>query len=498
MRIDEWMIKSQVAFGTSGARGLVRDMTDAVCYAYTLGFLSYLRSTGQWQGGEVGIAGDLRASSPRIMRACGRAITDAGGRVVNGGFIPSPAIALMGLTRRIPTLMVTGSHIPEDRNGIKFNLPTGEILKRDEQGIREQDVQVPSTLFDAHAMFREEQPLPPVDPVPSEQYVARYTGFFPADCLLGLRLGLYEHSSVGRQLFAEVLSALGAQVTLLGRSDTFVSVDTEAIRPEDVVLGRQWAQTGRFDALISADGDADRPLVGDEQGSWIRGDIAGILCARYLGAQGVVTPVSSNTALEKSGWFEPVARTRIGSPYVIEGMQALMARGIGSVVGYEANGGFLQATPLVRDGRTLQPLPTRDALIVALSIVMLAREWGCPVSHLLKALPQRFTHSDRIKDFPTAESQRRLALLQTGDATADARAMEALFDGQLGAVQSIDTTDGLRIVFDHAEVVHLRPSGNAPELRAYTEASTPARAQALNTLCLDLLSRWRAALQGQP
>lgn len=497
MRIDEWMTQSQVAFGTSGARGLVSDMTDAVCYAYTLGFLAYLRSTGQWQGGEVGIAGDLRASSPRIMGACARAISDAGGKVINGGFIPSPAIALFGLSRHIPSLMVTGSHIPEDRNGIKFNLPTGEVLKRDEAGIRAQRVTVPPDLFDAHGMFRAVQGLPLADPAPYQQYVARFTDFFPAGCLLGLRLGLYEHSSVGRQLFGEVLSALGAQVTRLGRSDAFVSVDTEAIRPEDVVLGRQWAQTGMFDALISADGDADRPLVSDEQGNWLRGDIAGILCARYLGARGVVTPVSSNTALEKSGWFEPVVRTRIGSPYVIEGMQTLVAGGGGSVVGYEANGGFLQATPLARDGRTLAPLPTRDALIVAVSILMLARERGCPVSHLLSALPQRFTHSDRIKDFPTVESQRRLAQLQTGNAEADARAIEALFDGQLGAVLSVDTTDGLRIVFDCAEIVHLRPSGNAPELRAYTEASTPDRAQALNALCLTLLSRWRAEARGQ-
>ena len=35
----------------------------------------------------------------------------------------------------------------------------------------------------------------------------------------------------------------------------------------------------------------------------------------------MVTPVSSNTAVEKSAWFGQVVRTRIGSPYVIEAMQ---------------------------------------------------------------------------------------------------------------------------------------------------------------------------------
>lgn len=491
MRIEQWMNESQVGFGTSGARGLVTRMTDAVCYAYTTGFLTYLRSIGVWNEGPVGIAGDLRQSSPRILAACAKAIQDLGGTVVNAGFIPTPAIALYGISAQIPSLMVTGSHIPEDRNGIKFNLPTGEILKRDEEGIRAQTVEVPEALFDGQGMFRAPMPLPPPDLRPTEQYVARYLDFFPSSCLEGVRIGLYEHSSVGRDLFHAVLTGLGATVTRLGRADRFVAVDTEAIRPEDVVLGREWAKTGDFDALVSADGDADRPLVGDEKGEWIRGDIAGLLCAHFLGAQGVVTPVSSNTAVEKSGWFGPVLRTRIGSPYVIEGMQALVARGIPAVVGYEANGGFLQASPLHRNGRTLDILPTRDALIVALSILLLARAQHTTLSQLLEAMPQRFTHSGRLKDFPTAESQRRLAAYQTGDTDADARALEHLFGGTLGAVKSINAIDGLRIQFENDEIVHFRPSGNAPELRAYTEASTPARAAELNALCLQLLDGMR-------
>ena len=37
--IDELMSRSGVRFGTSGARGLVAEMTDEVCYAYTAAFL---------------------------------------------------------------------------------------------------------------------------------------------------------------------------------------------------------------------------------------------------------------------------------------------------------------------------------------------------------------------------------------------------------------------------------------------------------------------------
>ena len=135
--IGELMNESGVKFGTSGARGLADDMTDAVCYAYTLGFLQHLRDTGDLRGaGSLGIAGDFRPSSPRIMAACARAADDLGVAVINCGFIPTPAVAAYGIANGMPTLMVTGSHIPDDRNGIKFNRPEGEILKEDEEAIR--------------------------------------------------------------------------------------------------------------------------------------------------------------------------------------------------------------------------------------------------------------------------------------------------------------------------------------------------------------------------
>ena len=56
-----------------------------------------------------------------------------------------------------------------------------------------------------------------------------------------------------------------------------------------------------------------------------------------------------------------------------------------------------------------------------------------------------------------------------------------------GKVTAIDRTDGLRVTFANAEVVHLRPSGNAPEFRCYTEAATEARALGLNAEVMECL-----------
>lgn len=494
MRIGDLMGECGVQFGTSGARGRVADMTDRVCYAYTVGFLQHIASRKAIKpGGTVAIGGDLRPSTEAIMVACARAVADQGYCPLNLERLPTPAVAAYSIARGIPSLMVTGSHIPDDRNGIKFNLPTGEILKEDESGIRAQEVDLPSGLFTADGALVAGTPsaLPLGHQAGFETYVDRYLKFFPPSCLAGLRIGLYEHSSVAREAFYVVLTHLGAQVDRLGYSDTFIPVDTEAIRPEDVALARNWAAGGDYDALVSADGDGDRPLISDEHGQWVRGDIAGVLCAHHLGAAGVVTPVSSNTVVEKCGLFAQVLRTRIGSPYVIEGMQTLLDRGFAPVVGYEANGGFLLASEIHESGRCLPALPTRDALLVAITMLLSAKESNKPLSALLAALPPRFTASDRLKEFPTEIGMARLAALTTGDKDRDRVAAQCLFGGIFGPVADRDDTDGMRITFTSGEIAHLRPSGNAPELRAYTEADTPERAWEMNRICMDILRSWR-------
>jgi len=305
-----------------------------------------------------------------------------------------------------------------------------------------------------------------------------------------MKIGLYEHSGVARGILGELLEALGADVVRLGRSDSFVPVDTEAIRQEDIALGKQWSAQYHLDSIVSTDGDADRPLVSDEHGNWLRGDITGVLCARYLGIKNLATPVSCNSVVEKSGWFDQVIRTRIGSPYVIEAMQQILSAGEENVAGYEANGGFLLGDRIQIGDSVLEPLPTRDATIVILSILMLSQQNKQPISRLLNLLPQRFTASNRLKAFPTDSSQRLLQTLSPGSSNNFSR-IEDLFGAQFGKVKGVDCTDGLRITFETGEIAHLRPSGNAPELRCYNEADSEKRANTMNRMCLELIERMR-------
>ena len=480
--VAELMERSGVAFGTSGARGLVTAMTDQVCFTYTCAFLQHLSAIGQFAPGtHVAIAGDLRPSTPRIIAACAAAIRHMGGEVDHGGFVPSPAVAAYGFARGIPSIMVTGSHIPDDRNGIKFNRTDGEILKPDEMAMRAQSVELPD-LFDGAGMLSVAADAGPVIDM-ATPYIARYVDAFGPDALAGLKLGIYEHSAVGRDILVANTESLGANIVRLGRSSTFIPVDTEAVRPEDQALGRKWAAEYGLDAILSTDGDSDRPLLSDEAGAWMRGDVLGILCAKALGIAAVATPVSSNSALELSGDFAQVRRTRIGSPFVIDAMNGLLASAE-SACGYEANGGFILGSTVEAPAGPLGALPTRDAVLPMIAVLADARKQGLSLTALQATLPARYTYSERLQNFPTKDSQALLARLQQGDEAEVLERLTAQFGDLAGKAVAFNAIDGLRTTFEGGDVIHLRPSGNAPELRCYTESSDPVRVASLNEAVL--------------
>lgn len=443
---------NSLKFGTSGLRGLAAELVGAESARYAAAFVSHLRRSGPVT--QVLVGRDLRASSPEIFKSVVSGLGALDVEVIDAGELPTPALALEALRLGLPAIMITGSHIPADRNGLKFYSAQGEIDKTDEQGILAALGPVPEggtvRTQASDALVR---------------YAQRYARMIPAG-LKGWRIGVWQHSSVARDLLVEVLEVTGAEVVKLGRSDVFVPVDTEAISAELAGELAAWVKAHKLSAIVSTDGDADRPLVVDETGAVLRGDVVGTLTANFLGAASVVTPVTSNSAIERTGWFDQVVRTKVGSPFVIAGM----ANAAGRVVGFEANGGVLLGSDVVAGNADLVALPTRDALLPILAVLAFARAEGKTLSQLAALLPARYAKSDRLEHVPQEKSSALLAKLR-----ADASG----FFAPVGTIVGVSEIDGLRYQLESGDVIHYRPSGNAPELRCYTEAGTSERADEL-------------------
>ena len=451
-------------FGTSGLRGLVVEMRPDLIGAHVQAFL---RVCDVGQGLYVGR--DLRSSSPRIAGDVIAAARAVGMPVTDCAALPTPALALAAMQAGAAAVMVTGSHIPDDRNGLKFYTPAGEITKADEEAIL---AALSDTVSDAG-----QNGMLETDTSPLPAYVARYSGAFGPEALSGRRIGLYAHSSVGREALADVLEGLGAEVLTLGWSDHFIPVDTEAVAPEVRAQVETWVAEYALDALVSTDGDADRPLLADETGAIVPGDIMGQITAEFLGAETVVTPISSNSGVSQKG-FARVITTRIGSPFVIAGMEAAG----GAVAGYEANGGFLLGFEAQAPSGPLPALLTRDCTLPLVATLVAAGQGG--VAARVAREPAIVTRADRLQEVSQEKSGPLLARL-TEDRTARAGFLAVL--GQEEA--ALDLTDGLRMRLASGGTLHLRPSGNAPELRVYVEGTDAGAAEALRDAALDHLAK---------
>ncbi len=540
-----------LAFGTSGLRGLVKDITDLEAYVNTKGFLKYALKTGDVKpAGTVVVAGDLRPSTDRIMKAVARAALDTGLRVENAGTIPTPALIYHAMQSGHPSIMVTGSHIPFDRNGIKFNKSTGEVLKSDEADILKEVAVVRreeyargkgETPFDSGGMLGKASSvdLPPPVGDARKRYVRRYLDLFPRDGLKGRRIVVYQHSAVGRDILMEVLGALGAEVVPAGRSEEFVSIDTENVTEDQLdrldAMARDCARTrGSADGVISTDGDSDRPLLAavmgadraDEKGRTIRffgGDLIGVVVAAFLKADAAAVPISANDAVDKrlDELGVKLVKTRIGSPYVIQAMQELEAGGgYRRCVSWEANGGFLTGTDLSLYGGVLKALPTRDALLPLLCVLFASGAGKGSIADLFARLPKRYRIAGLLDNFPTGASRKMKARLSPSSpgvieasfspenitvrdnegivrtlAPTDPLAVEMeekreriaryfTRDLGFGSIKAVNFLDGVRVTFDNGDIAHMRPSGNAPQLRIYATSDTTARAAGIAALCL--------------
>jgi phosphomannomutase len=517
----------ELEFGTSGRRGRVTDLTQLEVYINALAEVEYLQSLAPSAGGVVPadqffFAYDLRPSSSgyvpeqegrgEIAQAIAVAICDAGLQPINLGRIPTPALTYHALSRGKGSVMVTGSHIPFDRNGYKLNTSRGELLKQHEGPINENVRRVRARIynqsftespFDERGFFKAgHMELPAESREARESYIGRYLSFFLDQSLGGKRLLVYEHSAVGRDILIEILERLGAEVVPGGRSDAFVPIDTENIDEDQLaviqaLVDQATAKHGPIHAVVSTDGDSDRPLILDvgreaRKVRFFGGDLVGMIAAEYLGADAVVVPISCNDAIDLGSLAhvtEP--KTRIGSPYVIAGMEKARSRGKRVICGWEANGGFLIGSDVERSGKLLKALPTRDAVLPILCTLFAAEAKGLSVGELFARLPRRFSRAALLKEFPRSIAHKILERFSPSDAEPQAANMRAIreklqefFTPEMGfgRIASLDYTDGVRVIFENGDVAHLRPSGNADEFRVYAAASTQDRAHAIASL----------------
>jgi phosphomannomutase len=471
-------LSNNVKFGTSGLRGPAQALLSGKAELYLAAFFEHIAASTR--NPDVFVGRDLRDSSEALAAQTFAAAIAAGFKPVYCGCVPTPALSYAAQSSDACAVMVTGSHIPADRNGLKFYSPDGEITKTDEKAIevRSSNRRIISSIgsnpkpaavdYDAQASL-------------FANWHQRHVKLVDRDMLRQMRIGIYIGSSVAANALQDLIQDLGGQVIAFGRNRVFCPLDTEAVDKKILNICRQAITEYKLDAVVSTDPDGDRPLVVDEQGNMIRGDLLGWNAAKWLGADHVITTITANSAIASLPGVV-VRRTRVGSPYIIEGIHQAVRDGAQGPVGFEPNGGTLVGADMSLDGRHIDRLVTRDSFLPILAILCTSAIERKPLSQLVMDADFNIALSGSVVTSGFAHSAFWMKKI-LDDETAFHR-----FFNRHGMIATIETTDGLRVRFAGGRIIHLRSSGNAPEIRCYVEAQTLIEAETLLSNCLASLS----------
>jgi phosphoglucosamine mutase len=300
---------SRRLFGTDGVRGAAGDVLTADL-ALRLGH-AVTRNLDADRP-RVLVIRDTRESGPMLEAALAAGVAAAGGDVLLGGVLPTPAAPLLlGRYGFDLATVISASHNPFADNGIKFFGGDGFKLSDATEAAIEARLDDPvagTAIGRVDALHGTE-----------EDYLrALHTRFADLD-LNGRRILLDCANGATYEVAPEIFRRLGADVTIVANEPDGRNIN-EGVGSTHV----QALDAAGHDAAFAFDGDGDRVLAKDRTGAVVDGDELLALATLHHRVPGVAVTVMTNfgfhAAMREAG--VEVATTQVGDRYVLEELRA--------------------------------------------------------------------------------------------------------------------------------------------------------------------------------
>lgn len=429
-------------FGTSGIRGPADTLlTKQFCFDIGRTFIEFLKKHESL--GPIAIGMDPRESSPRIRNDLLIGLSTGNCELFDEGVTPIPSMNwLIKNTPVVAGVMITGSHIAPELNGIKFYAHDEEVSVDDQREIESiyyaiKERQKPEGLTVNVAIESRAQEL--------------YT-----DMLFNLAAGPYPNWRVGLDcangsqsvVMPVLLRRLGLNVIEVNcdPQEDFIARDTDTDDKAGIELLKETVKKEGVHFGIAFDGDGDRVVFVNENGEFVPGEYSCSLIAKRAPGDTIVTTISSSSVVDTLG--KKVFRTKVGSPYVVGKMKE-----VGASFGFESNGG----------GISSEIMYTRDGGSMTVKMLNLLFEFGGKFSELVATLTKFYMFRTKVdykwelKDKIIDEAKKRFKGLK------------------------VEELDGLKIWLDDNTWILFRSSANAPEFRVFAESKNKDKAKNLLT-----------------
>ena len=416
---------------------------------------AYARFMSEKNGGKklrVVVGRDARISGEMVNDIIEGTLLGCGVDVINVGLCTTPGTEMAVITHKADGgIIITASHNPKQWNALKLLNEKGEFLN-DAEGKRvlaladDDNFEFPDVDHLGKVISREDF---------NDTHIAQVLAL-PLVDVEAVRARKFKVvvdavNSVGGVVMPKLLRELGCEVVELNCEPTGHFAHNPEPLPQNLteiseVIVREGADLG-----IVVDPDVDRLAFVNEDGTMFVEEYTLVAVADYILSKQVgntVSNLSSSRALrdvtESHGGS--YSASAVGEVNVVE-----MMKQTGAIIGGEGNGGVIY--PELHYGR--------DALVgTALFLTYFAQK-NMTMTALRATYPAYFASKNKIELTPAIDVDKVLLEMK-----------------ERYAYENVNDIDGVKIDFAESWV-HLRKSNTEPIIRIYTEAKSPAEADAL-------------------
>ena len=442
----------------SGIRGTIggsagENLTPLDVVKFTTAYVRLIAERNPGKKLTIVVGRDARISGEMVADLVEGTLLGCGADVINVGLCTTPGTEMAVITHRADGgIIITASHNPRQWNALKLLNAEGEFLN-DAEGKRvlalaeSSDFDFPA--IDAIGKVRSREPF-------NERHIEQVLALPEVDAEAvrkrGFKVVVDAVNSVGGIVMPELLRRLGCEVVELNCAPTGEFAHNPEPLPENLTEISEVIVREKADLGIVVDPDVDRLAFVSEDGSMFVEEYTLVAVADYILSMrpggNTVSNLSSSRALrdvtERHGGT--YAASAVGEVNVVAKMKEA-----GAVIGGEGNGGVIY--PELHYGR--------DALVgTALFLTYLAKK-GLTMTALRATYPSYFASKNKIQLTPAIDVDKVLREVK-----------------QRYAGEKVNDIDGVKIDFAESWV-HLRKSNTEPIIRVYTEAKSPAEADAL-------------------
>jgi phosphoglucomutase len=449
-----------IKFGTSGWRGIIgEDFTFANVRIASQGIANYLKKSRQ-KGSGIVVAYDTRFLSEKFASEAARILAFNGIQAfLCNRDVPTPCVSFETIRRKaMGAINFTASHNPPEYNGLKYSTANGAPALPEVTKQIEREIQTLEERNEKLDVYEKAELIETIDP--KDRYLSELRNKVDVDVIRksGVRIAIDSLYGTARDYLDYFLLEAGVELKIIHNyRDPYFGGFSPECNEKNLSELRKIVTTEKFDLGLATDGDADRFGVIDERNRFVSPNTILALLAVYLKryreipgglARSVATTHLIDAIAKKLD--VPLYETPVGFKYIGE---LILADKI--AMGGEESAGMSM----------YRHLPEKDGILACLLVAEMVARTGKRLHELTEEVHREFGfyYSKRTDMKLTAQLKETLA----SKLSHPPAALNGL------KVRDVNTTDGVKLIFDQNTWLLFRVSGTEPVARVYAEACSP-------------------------